>query len=489
MDNNQQSGLTKKYGLFTAICMVVGIVIGSGVFFKAQTILQKTEGNMPLGIIAWLIGGAIMIICILAFSFMATKYEKVNGIVDYAEATVGKGYAYAIGWFMTTIYYPTLTSVLSWLSARYTLVFITSCWPDFKLTIPAEEGGCLIGPECMALMLVYMCFSYAVNALSPKLAGHIQTSTTIIKLIPLGLMAVVGIISGLVSPTHMLVNNFQAAQPVAGTSNSVLLLSAVCATSFAYEGWIIATSINSELKDSKKNLPKALLIGGVIVVSVYILYYIGVAGGAEVGVLMSDGATTAFTNVFGGLFGNILNLFIAISCMGTMNGLMLGCCRGMYSIAARGEGPSPETFSQIDKKTNMPNNSAIMGLVFCAAWGFYFYLTSLAGTWNDAIAFKGTAFESVIFSFDSSELPIITNYAMYIPIFIMWMMKSKDLGYVKRFLIPALAIVGSLFMVYACLVGHGMSNFWYLIVYGVIMGVGFLFYKRPFSKRKAKKQS
>ena len=47
--------LERKYGLFTAICMVVGIVIGSGVFFKAQTILQKTGGDMPMGILAWLI--------------------------------------------------------------------------------------------------------------------------------------------------------------------------------------------------------------------------------------------------------------------------------------------------------------------------------------------------------------------------------------------------------------------------------------------------
>ena len=55
MDNK----LEKKYGLFTAICLVVGIVIGSGVFFKAQTVLQKTEGNMPLGILAWIIGGCL----------------------------------------------------------------------------------------------------------------------------------------------------------------------------------------------------------------------------------------------------------------------------------------------------------------------------------------------------------------------------------------------------------------------------------------------
>ena len=304
------SKLSKKYGLFTAICMVVGIVIGSGVFFKAQTILQKTDGDLPLGILAWIIGGVIMLVCILAFAMMAQKYIKVNGIVDYAEATVGGKYGYYVGWFMSTIYYPTLTSVLSWLSARYTLVFITSCWPDFPLIIPAAEGGCVIGPECIALMMFYMCCAYFVNAISPKLAGKIQTSTTVIKLIPLGLMAVVGIIVGLVSPTHMLVNNFAAAKDLlpGDASTSSLLLSAVCATAFAYEGWIIATSINSELKDAKRNLPKALVIGGIIIISVYIAYYVGVAGGATVETLMADGATTAFTNIFGNVLGNILNL-------------------------------------------------------------------------------------------------------------------------------------------------------------------------------------
>ena len=113
-----ENKLEKKYGLFTAICMVVGIVVGSGVFFKAQVILQKTGGDMPLGVLAWLIGGAIMIVCILAFSAMAQKYEKVNGIVDYAEAIVGKRYGYYIGWFLSTTYYPTLTSALAWLSAE-----------------------------------------------------------------------------------------------------------------------------------------------------------------------------------------------------------------------------------------------------------------------------------------------------------------------------------------------------------------------------------
>ena len=455
MDNK----LVRKYGLFTAICMVVGTVIGSGVFFKAQTILQKTGGDMPLGVLAWIIGGAIMLVCLLTFSFMSQKYERVNGLVDYAEATVGKQYGFYIGWFAATIYYPAMTSVLCWVTARYTLEFIVSVNPDFPLIIPADQMGCLIGPECLALSLLIMAFSYAVNSLSPKLAGKFQTSTTVIKLIPLALMAVVGIIYGLAN--GMLVENFQTPANVEGTSSNPLF-AAVCSTAFAYEGWIIATSINAEIKDSKKNLPKALIIGGVIIAAAYLLYYIGVAGGATNQTSIEQGTAVAFTNIFGGFFGNILKLFIAISCFGTVNGLMLACCRGMYAVAARGEGPMPEVLGQVDAKTNMPNNSSIVGLLLIAVWFFYFYLANLAGTWTGA------------FVFDSSELPIITIYLMYLPILIQWMRKEKDQNVLRRFILPILALCGSVFMVVASVFSHGMGCVWYLIVFAVVMLLGAL---------------
>ena len=450
--------LERKYGLFTAICMVAGIVIGSGVFFKAQTILEKTGGNMPLGILAWLIGGAIMLVCLLTFSFMGQKYERVNGIVDYAEAVVGPRYGYMMGWFSTTIYFPAMTSVLAWVSARYTLVFITSAFPNFPMTIPAAQGGCIVGPECMALTLFILCAVYAMNALSPKLAGKFQTSTTVIKMIPIALMAVVGIIVGLVTGT--LKENMVTVAQVDPVSNPLFV--GVCATAFAYEGWIIATSINAELKDSKKNLPKALIIGGIIIVCSYLFYYIGVAGGATNRELIDKGATVAFTNIFGGVLGNILNLFIAISCLGTTNGLMLGCSRCMYALAARGEGPNPRVYSKLDEATNMPTNSAVFALIVTAAWFLYFYLSNLAGTWSGP------------FVFDSSELPIISIYLMYLPIFIQWMRKEKDQNVIRRFVMPILALCGSVFMVVASIFSHGMGCLWYLIVFAVIMAIGLL---------------
>lgn len=461
-----ENKLQRKYGLFTAICMVVGIVIGSGVFFKAQTILTKTGGNMVTGILAWIIGGIIMLVCVLAFASMATKHEKMNGLVDYAEAMVGKRYAYYVGWFATTIYYPTMTSVLAWLSARYTLEFMLSVNPNLPLVIPAGELGCLRSPECLALTMFYLCMIYAVNALSPKVAGKVQTTTTIIKLIPLGLMIVVGLIYGLIH--GITVDNFKNTEVIGEVTGSPLF-AAVCATAFAYEGWIIATAINSELKDAKRNLPRALIIGGVVVAFVYIAYFVAVAGGATTEELIYNGATTAFTNVFGGFIGNILNLFVAVSCLGTANGLMLGCSRGMYSLAVRGEGPTPKVFREVDDVTDMPHNSAVFALLVCAFWGLYFFLSQLS---LDPGAWLGP------FVFDSSELPIITTYPMYIPIYIMWMKKAKDMGMLRRFILPGLAIAGSCFMVLACILGHGISNLYYLIVFAVFMLVGFFIEKR-----------
>ena len=452
-----ENKLQRKYGLLTAICLVVGIVIGSGVFFKAQAILEKTGGDMPLGILAWIIGGAIMLVCLLTFSFMGQKYERVNGLVDYAEATVGPRYGYYMGWFIATIYFPGMTSALAWVSARYTLEFIVSVNPAFPLLIPASQGGCVVGPECIALTLFYLCAVYAMNVLSPKLAGKFQTSTTIIKMIPLALMAVVGLIYGL--STGMLQRNMTTAAQVAEVSSNPMF-SAVCATAFAYEGWIIATSINTEIKDSRRNLPKALILGGIIIMATYILYYIGVAGGATNQELIDHGATYAYTNIFGNVLGNVLNLFIAISCLGTTNGLMLGCTRCLFSLADRGRGPNPKMFDQVDKATNMPSNSAVFALMLTAAWFLYFYLSNLACTWTGP------------FVFDSTELPIITLYLMYLPMLVQWIRKEKDQSLLRRFILPVLALCGSVFMVIASVFSHRMGCVWYLIVFAVMMCIG-----------------
>ena len=269
MDN----GLEKRYGLLTAIAMVVGIVIGSGVFFKAEKVLTATGGNLSLGILAWLLGGLVMILCAYNFALMATKHEKVSGVVDYAEVLVGGRYAYFFAWFAAVIYFPAMTSVVAWVAARYFGVLM---------------GWEIVGPQVMTLSGLFLVGSYVINALAPKLAGRLQVTTTAAKLIPLFLMAIFGTIFGL--KNGILVENFTTTAVHTFTSKNPLF-TAVVGTCFAYEGWICATSINAELKDAKKNLPLALIFGSAFVVLVYILYYIGLAGAVKNEVMMAGGET------------------------------------------------------------------------------------------------------------------------------------------------------------------------------------------------------
>ncbi len=451
--------LTKKYGLITAIAMVVGTVIGSGVFFKAGKVLTSNNGSMAMSLLTVAAVGAIMVICSYVFSMLAQKYEKVNGLVDYAEATCGSVYAYLVGWFMTFIYYPTLTSTLAWISAQYTVQLF-----GFDPTSDLH----------LALAGFYLIAGYALNALSPKLAGKFQVSATFIKLIPLAFMAVVGTIVGLIKGTTI-----ESMQAVAGMTGGSGFFGAVVAFAFAYEGWIITTSINAELKDSKKNLPRALILGSLIVVGVYLAYFLGLTGAMNSEGLMASGniPKDAFGTLLGNpVFGTIASVFVIISCLGTMNGLMLGCCRGIYSISARKQGPAVEVLEQVDAKTNMPTNSSIIGLLLCAAW-----MVQWEFGIGQIIAGKSSILPTWI-GWENDELPIITLYGMYIPIFIIFMIREKGLHPVKRFVLPGLASVLCGFMVYCAFAAYKMEAVYYLIVSCVVIAIGMLFYRNAEGK-------
>lgn len=151
--------MEKRYTLPVAIALVVGTVIGSGVFFKAEAVLTKTGGNLSVGILAFIIMGVVMIISACTFGVVAQSHQDVEGLVGYARASCGKTYGYYVGWFMAVIYYPSLVAVLSWLPARYFGVLMG--WED-----------AVVGGRTMMLAGVFMIVTYTMNALAPRLAGR-----------------------------------------------------------------------------------------------------------------------------------------------------------------------------------------------------------------------------------------------------------------------------------------------------------------------------
>lgn len=447
--------MKSKYGLFTAISMVVGTVIGSGIFFKAGKTLNLTGGSMMQTLLVVLVIGLVMLICSLVFASLAQVHGKVNGVVDYAEVSVGPRYAYLVAWFLTTIYYPTLTSTLAWVSAQYTCALF---------------GIAPVGTAHMVIGALYLVGIYGLNALSPRLSGKFQISTTIIKLIPLTLMAIVGTIAGLTN--GLTVSAFQqTSQQIAAATGGTGFFAAIVAFAFSYEGWIVATSINAELKEPKKNLPRALIFGSLIVIAIYLMYFLGLTGAMPVPELIAAGDNLpglAFTNVFGNFVGSIIYVFIVISCLGTCNGLMMASTRSAYAIAARGRGIAPKQLSVVDPVSNTPNNSAVVGLLVCTLWYFYWQFCFIQGAELGIPA---------LINWEPDELPIITLYGGYIPIFINMMRKETSFNPMRRYVLPALAVVACVFMMYCAYCAYGIQCLYYLIVFAIVMIVGALFIK------------
>lgn len=342
--------LNKKYGFWTTSAMVVGIVIGSGVFFKADDVLKASGGSLPTALLAWLTGGAIMVVTAFLFSKIASRGEKVNGIVDYFEEAYGEIAGFNIAWFMTTIYYPCLVSVLAWVSANYTAALLSAT------------------KYIWGIALFYMILFYIINIISPIIAGKFQVSTTAIKLTPLIAVAIIGTIKGL--STGQTIQSFTtAATSVSGKGGGLAV--ACLSTAFAYEGWIIATTINAEIKDAKKTLPKALVFGTILIVLVYTLYYAGIASVIDNDKVIEYGDNTSLiviSTLFGNIAGIFLNLFVIISCLGTLNGLVMASSRGMYSIGIRNMGPKPDFFKVVNPKTNSTTNSGIAGFITAFLW-------------------------------------------------------------------------------------------------------------------------
>ncbi len=211
-------------------------------------------------------------------------------------------------------------------------------------------------------------------------------------------------------------------------------------------------------------MPRALLIGTVIVAIVYVIYYVGLAGAVESEVMMAGGETgakLAFQNVFGQVGGAAIFAFVVISCWGTCNGLTMAVTRGMFDLAAESGSPKLAMFKNVDANTNMANNSRRV---------------RPAGQLPVAAVLLRRHHHGGLrpFKFDSSELPIITLYAIYIPIYIA-LLKRKDLSGFRGKVMPVLAILCSLFMVFAAIYSHKWNVLYYLIVFFVIEVIGAFF--------------
>ena len=413
----------KQYGLWTGIAMVVGIVIGSGVFLKAGGVLQLSGGDLKLSILAWFVGGLIMVCSGFCFAVFASRVTKYNGVVDYVEQATNKKVGYVLAWLITTFYYPIIASIVALFAGQYFFILIGQ--------------GDVVGLTHWANFLfafVVLVIVVVINYLSPMIAAKFQVSATVIKLIPILVIAVAGLFAALiVGDGAGIIPAFN--NPALGFDAN--FGEAVKKTSFAYEGWVCATAINAELKDSKKNLPRALTFGTIAILAFYIIYYVSLSaflGNAGTIIEDANAPIAVFEQIMGKVGGILFTAFIMISCLGTVNGVAISCCRGMYTISCRGQGPAPEKFAKLGKNQSV-------SLLSCA-YGFGCMILMLI-VWYLVMNTKS------IFNYLGSmdEIVCAIIYGVYITMYIYIMKNFKDCNVFQRFVMPIVAIIGSVFFV------------------------------------------
>jgi len=451
--------LTRKYGVIVAVCMVVGSMIGSGIFFRTEIILNSIGANLPLGILAWIVGGLITFVFAYNFANLANRYETSGGFVDYTEALVGKTAGYYVGWFVATIYFPFSAAVLAWVAARFTVEL-------FGWHIGEDAISQFVSGQTIVIAALYLIVLYVANLISPKLAGKIQVSTTAIKVIPLILMGSIGVIVGISNGTTA----ENMASGFTGVTAGNPFFGALVATAFAFAGWETLTSLNSEIKNSKKVLPLALMGGIIIVVVLYIFYFIGIFSAGNISAWQEVGGNAltfgAFENIFGSVGTSILISFIVISCLGTTNAFMMVSGKAFYSLAIRGQGPRPEMFREIDQHTNMPIHGSTLALLFMGLW---------------LILWVGVqpGIEWFVMPWTLLIVPITINLIL-IPIFIGMMVKCKGMHWFNRFVAPIGGLVGASFMIVATFIDRHQAGqvfviFWYLVIVGAFLLLGAVF--------------
>lgn len=432
-----------EYGLFTAIAMIVGIVIGSGIFFKSDNILVATGGSVALGVLVFCIAAIAIIFGSLTISQLASRSSKEGGLIAYAEEYYNKSTSCAFGWFQTFLYFPTLIAVVSWVAGIYICILF-----GIEGTL---EKQMLIG-------LAIMVFLFVINTLSAKLGGLFQNASTIIKLIPLLLIAVAGLVFGDTSSV-----SFSDITAMKSTG----WIAAIAPIAFSFDGWVVSTSISHEIKDSKRNLPKALIIAPIFILIVYVLYFVGISMYIGPGTIMSLGdahVDLAANNLLGPWGAKIVLIFVIISIMGTINGLTLGMIRLPHSLSVRNMFPKSKVINKIDEKLLMPVNSAIVAFIIAIVWYIAHYLTTKFGLLPNS---------------DISEISITMSYTMYILLYVKVIQlgrQGKISGIWNTIINPVLAIIGSLIILFGSM---GNQLFWiYAAFCLLVMLLAVLFCKK-----------
>lgn len=331
----KNTSLKKNITLIEAMAIVVGMIIGSGIFLKPGIVLQSA-GSPLMSILAWITGGIITLASALTIAEIAAVIPKSGGLYVYLSELYGEAFGFLLGWVQTIISYPASVAAQAIAFATYANFFIPFTNIQQKI----------IAVSILAFILL-------MNVLATKFGGIIQTVATIGKLIPISAI----IIFGLIMKT-----NLNSSTVTNVMTKGTGFGAAILGTLWAYDGWISVTNMAGELKNPEKNLPKVISIGVIFVIAVYAVFNIAIFNTLTTNQIISSKTPAAdVANVlFGSNGGILITAGIMISVFGALNGYLMTGSRIPFSMGEKKQLPFSNTIGKIHPKFNTPANSLII---------------------------------------------------------------------------------------------------------------------------------
>jgi basic amino acid/polyamine antiporter, APA family len=313
--------LPRKLGVWSAIAVVVGSTIGSGIFRTPAVIADRLPGPLPMMAI-WVVGGLFVLCGALTLAELAGTYPRSGGPYAFIREGFGRMWAFLFGWSQLTLIRPAALGGVSTVFAEYAL--------DVSGRNPAMEPySSYVHYIAAGAIILVGIFNY----LGVQWGALVQNLTTLAKYGGLVLIVIFAFALGLPATGGY----YTPATPPGSFSLAPFGL-AIVSVLWAYDGWLDASYVGGEVKEPRRNLPIALIGGTAAIVAIYLLANMAYLAVLPVETIARSPAVAARVAdvVLPGVGVLMVGMIVAISTFGTLNGTMMTSPRVFYALSEQG---------------------------------------------------------------------------------------------------------------------------------------------------------
>ena len=387
MQENNSEDFKRELGLFDGTMLVVGSMIGSGIFIVSSDMVRQV-GSAGWLIAIWILTGFITVIAAVSYGELSAMFPKAGGQYVYLKEAYGKLIGFLYGWsFFAVIQTGTIAAVGVAFSK-----FAAYLYPPLSEKNILYEVGTFQLHAAQIVSIVTIVLLTYINSRGVKNSKIMQTVLTIIKILSLLGLIIFGFALGAKAEiwnanwadawaTKSLVKESGSWVAVGGMALIAAVSAALVGSIFSSDAWNGVTFIAGEIKNPKRNVGLSLFLGTLIVSVIYVLanlMYLAVVPLQDIATAESDRvAVVASQNIFGGIGTLIIAVMIMISTFACNNGLIMAGARVYYTMAKDG---------LFFKKAAILNESSVPSW---ALWAQCFWASALCltGKYGDLLDF------------------------------------------------------------------------------------------------------